>query len=100
MTETRAMTPDLDAATRDAPRRLVILGSTGSIGTQALDVVAEAAGLRRPGEGVGHSPFEVVALAAGRSNLDLLARQAVAFRVRAVGTSGSADDAARIGAVM
>ena len=96
MTETRAMTPDLHAATRDAPRRLVILGSTGSIGTQALDVVAEAAGLRRPGEGVGHSPFEVVALAAGRSNLDLLARQAVAFRVRAVGTSGSADDAARL----
>jgi 1-deoxy-D-xylulose-5-phosphate reductoisomerase len=48
-------------------RRLAILGSTGSIGTQALDVVA-------------HHPdaFEVVALAAGR-NTDLLREQARRF---------------------
>ncbi|WP_285240909.1 1-deoxy-D-xylulose-5-phosphate reductoisomerase [Pseudarthrobacter sp. MEB009] len=48
------------------PRRIVILGSTGSIGTQAIDVV----------DGAPHL-FEVVALSAGGANLDLLARQAV-----------------------
>ena len=70
MTSSTGMTPDLDSATREAPRRLVILGSTGSIGTQALDVVSEAAGLRRPVSDAAHPPFEVVALAAGN-----LARQ-------------------------
>ncbi len=44
-------------------RRVAVLGSTGSIGTQALDVLA-----RHP------EAFEVVALAAGR-NGDLLAEQ-------------------------
>jgi 1-deoxy-D-xylulose-5-phosphate reductoisomerase len=48
------------------PRRIVILGSTGSIGTQAIDVV----------DGAPHL-FEVVALSAGGGNLELLARQAV-----------------------
>lgn len=43
---------------------LVILGSTGSIGTQALNVVRE-----HPGR------FRVVGLAAGGSNLDLLKKQ-------------------------
>ncbi|MDO4919575.1 1-deoxy-D-xylulose-5-phosphate reductoisomerase [Kocuria sp.] len=90
------MTPDLDLATRDAPRNLVILGSTGSIGTQALDVVASAASLRRPSTGAAHPPFRVLALAAGAGNLELLARQAVAWRVAVVGTSGTADDAARL----
>jgi 1-deoxy-D-xylulose-5-phosphate reductoisomerase len=45
-------------------RRVAVLGSTGSIGTQALDVLA-----RHP------EAFDVVALAAGR-NGDLLAEQA------------------------
>ncbi len=57
-------------------RRVVILGSTGSIGTQALDVIE-----RNPDR------FEVVALAAGGSDLALLARQAVAMRVPAVGAA-------------
>jgi 1-deoxy-D-xylulose-5-phosphate reductoisomerase len=48
-------------------KRVAILGSTGSIGTQALDVIA-----RHP------ERFEVVALAAGR-NLELLQSQAAAF---------------------
>ncbi|HOI74873.1 MAG TPA: 1-deoxy-D-xylulose-5-phosphate reductoisomerase [Syntrophales bacterium] len=48
-------------------RKLSILGSTGSIGTSALDVV------RR-----NRARFEVVALAAGR-NLDLLKEQIVEF---------------------
>ena len=52
-----------------SPRTITVLGSTGSIGTQALEVIS-----RNP-EG-----FRVVALAAG-SNLDRLAEQAVAFEV-------------------
>ncbi len=51
-----------------ARRRIAILGSTGSVGAQALDLVA-----RFP------ERFEVVALAAGR-NGDLLARQIRAHR--------------------
>jgi len=49
-------------------KRLTILGSTGSIGTQTIDVIAS-----RPGE------FRVVALAAGR-NVTRLAEQARALR--------------------
>ena len=74
------------------PRKIVILGSTGSIGTPAIDVV----------DGAPHL-FEVVALSAGGGNLELLARQAVHTRAQAVGVaSGDAsalrrmiDDAAR-----
>lgn len=46
-------------------RQVVILGSTGSIGTQAIEVIAE----RR-------DRFEVVGLAAGGSSVDLLVEQA------------------------
>lgn len=56
------------------PRRIVLLGSTGSIGTQAIDVV----------DGAPHL-FEVVALSAGGGNLELLARQAVHTKAHAVG---------------
>lgn len=56
-------------------RTVSILGSTGSIGTQALDVIA-----RNPDR------FRVVALAAG-GNLELLARQAVEFGVPLVGAA-------------
>lgn len=54
-------------------RRVVVLGSTGSIGTQALDVVA-----------ANPDRFEIVALAAGGSNPQLLAAQAIAHRVPVV----------------
>jgi len=47
------------------PRRLAILGATGSIGTQAIEVVRQ---LRARGE-----PVEVVALAAGRQVAPLAA---------------------------
>ncbi len=53
---------DNDSVTRE----IVLLGSTGSIGTQALDIIA-----RNPDR------FRVVALAAGGSDLKLLARQAL-----------------------
>ncbi|MCA4133748.1 1-deoxy-D-xylulose-5-phosphate reductoisomerase [Arthrobacter sp. M4] len=56
------------------PRTIVILGSTGSIGTQAIDVV----------DGAPHL-FNVLALSAGGANLELLARQAVHTRAAAVG---------------
>jgi 1-deoxy-D-xylulose-5-phosphate reductoisomerase len=51
-----------------ARRRVAILGSTGSIGVQALDLAARL-----------EDRFEIVALAAG-SNADLLARQIRAHR--------------------
>jgi 1-deoxy-D-xylulose-5-phosphate reductoisomerase len=47
------------------PRDVVLLGSTGSIGTQAIDVVRRAGGR-----------FRVVGLAAGGDRVDLLAEQA------------------------
>ncbi|GAA3626330.1 1-deoxy-D-xylulose-5-phosphate reductoisomerase [Microlunatus ginsengisoli] len=57
-------------------RDVVILGSTGSIGTQALDVIAA-----RPGD------FRVVALAAGGNDVALLARQALQTGARLVGVT-------------
>lgn len=54
-------------------RDVVILGSTGSIGTQALDVIE-----RNP------DAFRVVGLGAGGGNVELLAAQIVQFRPRHV----------------
>jgi 1-deoxy-D-xylulose-5-phosphate reductoisomerase len=66
-----------------APRELVLLGSTGSIGTQALDVVRRAA----PGR------FRVVGLAAAGHDPRLLAAQAAATgaEVVAVGDAANAE---------
>jgi 1-deoxy-D-xylulose-5-phosphate reductoisomerase len=58
---------------------VVILGSTGSIGTQALDIVR-----RNPGR------FRVVGLAAGGGNPGLLARQAAEFGVDVVAVADPA----------
>jgi 1-deoxy-D-xylulose-5-phosphate reductoisomerase len=55
------------------PRSLVVLGSTGSVGTQALDVVR-----RNPDR------LRVVGLAAGGGNVELLARQALELGVEVV----------------
>jgi 1-deoxy-D-xylulose-5-phosphate reductoisomerase len=63
-------------------RRVVILGSTGSIGTQALDVIR-----------ANPERFEVVGLAAGRS-ADALRAQAEEFGV--AHTALGADDATRL----
>ena len=60
-------------------REVVILGSTGSIGTQALDIVR-----RNPGR------FRVVALAAGGGQPGLLASQAAEFGVAAVAVASPA----------
>ena len=59
------------------PNQLIILGSTGSIGTQALDVVREL-------KASGQSDIQVLGLAAGGSQLDLLAQQVAEFSPRAV----------------
>ena len=61
------------------PREVVILGSTGSIGTQALNIVR-----RNPGR------FRVVALAAGGGQPGLLASQAAEFGVAAVAVASPA----------
>ncbi|GIH68777.1 1-deoxy-D-xylulose-5-phosphate reductoisomerase [Sphaerimonospora thailandensis] len=57
----------------------MVLGSTGSIGTQALDVVERASGR-----------FRVAALAAGGGRVDLLAGQAARFGVEAVAVADAA----------
>ncbi|MFJ2956662.1 1-deoxy-D-xylulose-5-phosphate reductoisomerase [Streptomyces sp. NPDC087270] len=65
--------PHVPAGPDDGPRDIVILGSTGSIGTQAIDVV-----LRNPDR------FRVVALSAAGGRVALLAEQAHRLEVRAV----------------
>jgi 1-deoxy-D-xylulose-5-phosphate reductoisomerase len=64
-------------------KRVAVLGSTGSIGTQALEVIA-----------ANPDRFEVVALAAGGANPRLLAEQAIAAGVPlvAVARASAAED--------
>ncbi|WP_459805899.1 1-deoxy-D-xylulose-5-phosphate reductoisomerase [Herbidospora sp. RD11066] len=59
------------------PRSITVLGSTGSIGTQALDVIAR-------------NGFRVAGLAAGGGRPDLLARQAAEFGVPVVAVADPA----------
>lgn len=56
---------------------MVILGSTGSIGVQALEVISE-----------NPDKFRVVGLAAGSKNIELLIEQANTFGVQVIGTNG------------
>ena len=66
-----------------SPRTVTLLGSTGSIGTQAIEVAQAAPDL-----------FRITALSAG-GNLELVARQAVELQVEAVACArGSVDDLA------
>ena len=55
------------------PRTVVILGSTGSVGTQALELI-----------GRNQDRFHVLALSAGGDNVALLAEQALEFGVEVV----------------
>src|SRR4051794_35039138 len=61
------------------PRSVLVLGSTGSIGTQALDVLAA-----HPGR------FTVAGLAAGGGDVELLARQVRRHGVRRVAVADRA----------
>ena len=63
----------LRPASGDWHRTVTLLGSTGSIGTQGLDVIA-----RHP------ERFSVDGLAAGGAHIDLLARQVARFHARHV----------------
>lgn len=71
--------PSRNIVESDEPRRLIILGSTGSIGVGALDVVAHLAAVRSNGDETAPT-FDVVGLAAGRRG-DVLERQAARFSV-------------------
>lgn len=61
-----------------ARRRVVLLGSTGSVGTQTLDVVRQAP-----------DRFDIVGVAAGGADVELLAAQVAEFGVTAVGIAQS-----------
>ena len=65
--------PSVPPDVPEGPRDIVILGSTGSIGTQAVDVV-----LSNPGR------FRVTGLSAAGGRLELLAGQAHRLQVRTV----------------
>ena len=65
-------------------REVVILGSTGSIGRQALEIVA------------AHSAsFQVIAISSAGSNPSLVIQQAKAFNVQFVGVINNADEIRR-----
>jgi 1-deoxy-D-xylulose-5-phosphate reductoisomerase len=58
------------------PREIILLGSTGSIGTQAIDIVRG-----------NPDRFRVVGLGAGGGNIELLATQALELGVEVVGVA-------------
>lgn len=64
-------------------RSVIVLGSTGSIGTQTLDVIRE-----------NSSEFKVIGISAGGSNPSLLAEQALEFKVEylAIANATAAQD--------
>ncbi|GLZ31285.1 1-deoxy-D-xylulose 5-phosphate reductoisomerase [Lentzea sp. NBRC 105346] len=62
------------------PRTVLILGSTGSVGTQALDVIR-----------ANRDRFKVVGLAAGGANPALLAEQAAEFGVGTIAVAKPVD---------
>ena len=64
-----------------SPHRLVLLGSTGSIGTQALEVLNR----------LGRAAPRVAVLASGGSRLELLARQALAWDVPVLAATGGGE---------
>ncbi len=68
-------------------REIVILGSTGSIGVQALEVIA-----------ANPDKFKVIALSAGGSNIPTLISQAQKFGVGIIGVSSQGDMARSLAA--
>lgn len=72
-------------ASGEKPTNISVLGSTGSVGTQTLQVVDEFKGL-----------LNVVGLAAG-GNIDLLKRQIKKYRVKSVSVKNE-EDARKLGA--
>jgi 1-deoxy-D-xylulose-5-phosphate reductoisomerase len=72
-----AMNPRPDRPTDAMPRTVTVLGCTGSVGTQTIDLLMGAADEDRS-HGSGPPRFKVRALVAGR-NAKLLAEQAIAL---------------------
>ena len=64
----------MNITNENSPLNISILGSTGSIGTQALEVVDDLRGIKE---------INVVALS-GKTNIDLLEKQARKYRPKAV----------------
>ena len=85
--ESRATGEPVQAFDPDRRLRVLILGSTGSIGTQALEVIA-----------ANPDRFEVVGLAAGGANPAILARQRAETGVSAIAVADESA-AATIGGV-
>ncbi|MER7077797.1 1-deoxy-D-xylulose-5-phosphate reductoisomerase [Saccharopolyspora kobensis] len=73
-----AMHADTPKQSAPGPRTVLVLGSTGSIGTQALDVIRN-----------NPDRFRVAGLAAGGSDPLTLAAQAIEFQVRTVAVADS-----------
>ena len=69
------LTDALTELTR-APQRVTLLGSTGSIGTQAMEVIDHLAALKGTGASSADAPLKVVALSAGSRSLELLVQAA------------------------
>src|SRR5882757_4455907 len=72
LTESQRQNDEVESS-HSRPRDVVLLGSTGSIGTQAADVIR-----RNPGR------FKIAGLAAGGGNPGLLASQAIEFGAEVV----------------
>src|SRR5579885_2011476 len=83
MNDSHASLAARSAGHEDQPRSVLVLGSTGSIGTQALDVIA-----------ANPDSFQVAGLAAGGTDPTALAAQAIRFGVStvAVGRIEAAED--------
>ena len=77
-------------------RTVTLLGSTGSIGTQGVQVLDHLNSLAGATSGSESAPLRLVALSAGSRSLPLLAEQAARLRPQLLATSGSEEDAASL----
>lgn len=77
-------------------RTVTLLGSTGSIGTQGVQVIDHLNSLAGTSTGSDDAPVRVTALSAGSRSLPLLAEQAARLRPHLVATSGTEADAATL----
>ncbi len=77
-------------------RTVTLLGSTGSIGTQGVQVIDHLNSLAGTSTGSDDAPVRVTALSAGFRSLPKLAEQAARLRPHLVATSGTEADAATL----
>lgn len=84
ISETTGACLNIDEITEGSTRKILILGSTGSIGTQALEVVAD-----------NPDKFEVVGIAAGGRDPQLIIQQARSLGLSADQVAVAGDEAAK-----